>query len=139
MCDLKHVNPTSNAFPTGSSLDASCEVRISDDDVTVGSGHVTAYTSDHFAANGTYSYDGESGDWTVTLDKASGDWSVDVKVTGSEASHNAFDASCSGAGSALTFKKKGDHGTTVEVEQQRDSIRLDPSWAVISFYLRHGS
>ncbi|MAQ95311.1 hypothetical protein B1759_17330 [Rubrivirga sp. SAORIC476] len=139
MCDLKHVNPPDNAFPTGSSIDAKCEVRISDDDIKVGSGHVTDYTSDHFAGSGSYDYHAGSGDWTVTLDKASDDWSVDVKVTGSQASHNTFEASCSGAGSTITFKKKGDASTTIEVEQESDSIRLKPSWTAISFYLRQGS
>ena len=139
MCDLKNANPSANSFPTGSSIDAKCEVRISDDDVKVGSGHVTDYTSDHFAGKGSYSYHHDSGDWTVTLDKASGDWAVDVKVTGSLPSHYKFDASCSGSGSTLTFKKKGDADTTIGVEQERDSIRLTPSWAPISFYLRYES
>ncbi len=140
MPNLLLLNPTSNSFPTGPSIDA--QVNLFADvflKPKVAVGTITAFQQTEFIANGTYSYLFFNGTWAIAITfNQDGTWAVKLQLTGAAEDHGIdFIAQLTvDSDHRLTFVSLSDSDKQIQLIRDSDTIAVKLSWLSKGGYIK---
>lgn len=143
MVDFTSVNPTKNAFKTGTNINQPFVAGIlTAGNPTVGNGTLQTFVANQIAATGTYSALGQSGTLELEVSPQGGGFNFTLTLTGGGASYSrSFPASATQV-DATTVRLAEQGGTlTATFSQNNGSVFTDGkidigvSWAPLTFYI----